>query len=175
MTKLRKQDCYVTFSGYLYSKHGSNTKLSAEFIYDTESVMSISAIICACICAILTVMLILLVINMISLSIAARKREIGILSALGTTNRDITNIFVFETLIIAAICFVITLILTFAIAAVINAAMCSTYIQSIPMLQVGLLTVGVLAVASFGLLLLAAWIPVRKIAKMKPIDAIRNV
>ena len=175
LTKLRKQDCNVSFSGYLYEKKGSDTKSSSEFIYSIEGDMSISAIICASICAVLTVMLILLVINMISLSISARKREIGILSALGTTNRDITNIFIFETLIIAAICFVLTLICTFVIAAILNATMSSLYIQSIPVFQVGLLTVGVLAVASFGLLLLATWIPVRKIAKMKPIDAIRNV
>ena len=138
--------------------------------------MRASLFIMIAICVIMVVVLILLVINLISFSITNRKREIGILSALGTSNKDITKIFLFETLVIAAISFVITLILTFVMAVVFNALICSThhYELFISVFRVDILTIAVLAVSSFGLLLLAAWIPTSKIAKLKPIDAIRN-
>ena len=147
----------------------------AELAYDAREIMKSLAFVMIAICAIMIVVLILLVINLISFSISNRKREIGILSALGTSNKDITKIFVFETLIIAAICFVVTLILSFIVAFVFNTIATQDYVEFISLFRVDIFTVAVLAVSSFGLLLLAAWIPTRKIAKLKPIDAIRNV
>ena len=82
--------------------------------------------------------------------------------------------FLFETLVVAAISFVLTLILVFVMAAVLNALSSMGYTVLLPFFRVDVFTVVVLAVASFGLLLLAAWIPTRKIANLKPIDAIRN-
>ena len=129
------------------------------------------------ICVIMVVVLVLLVINLISFNITNRKKEIGILSALGTSNKDITKIFILETLIIAAISFLITMILTFVMAAVMNVIVSHNHDLTlyVSVLRVDVITLAVLAASSFGLLLLAAWIPTRQIAKLKPIDAIRNL
>ena len=134
-------------------------------------------IVVASVSGVMTLILILLVANLISLSIIGRKKEIGILSALGTSNKDITKIFIIETLIIAVITFVIALIASFVFAAVINYYFSVKYFGLILVLKffsVDILTAVTLVVASFGLLLLGALLPLLKLAKLKPIDAIRN-
>ena len=125
----------------------------------------------------MTLILILLVTNLISLSITGRKKEIGILSALGTSNKDIAKIFIIETLVIATITFVVVLIGSFVFAAVFNQyySQKEKLILNIPYFNVDVLTVVTIAVASIGLPLLGALLPLRKISKFKPIDAIRNL
>ena len=124
--------------------------------------------------AVMTVLLILFVANLISLSIIGRKKEIGILSALGTSNKDIAKIFIIETMVIAVITFVMVFIASFVFAAVMNNHYSSDYMLVLQFFNVDLLTVGTLIVSSIGLMLLGALLPLIKIAKLKPIDAIRN-
>lgn len=126
---------------------------------------------------ILLIILLLLVINLISFSITSRKKEIGILSALGTSNKDVTSIFLIETGIISVIIFVVNFALSFTFAAVANLFFSKAEFSSIILsfLRVDLLTIAITIGLSFGLLLLAAMIPLYKIIKLKPIDTIRNV
>ena len=149
----------------------------ADMAYEFEQVIQLLSIVFLIIGAILLVVLVLLVINLISFSIANRKKEVGILSALGASNGDITSIFLFETLIISSISFVIILALTFIFEWAFNSILSGGYLLNMvfPFLRVDLVTVAIAVGASFGLLLLAALIPIRKIIKLKPIDAIRNV
>ena len=146
----------------------------AELAYDVEQDLFSITVILAIVCALLIVVQVLLVINLISFSITARKREIGILSALGASAGDISKIFLLETLIISAITFVATLALSFVSAALFTARFCAKLSVTIPLFRVNIVTVAVAAVSSFGLLLIAALIPLRKISKLKPIDAIRR-
>ena len=149
----------------------------AETAYDFEQTITFVSFIFLAMGAILMIVLILLVINLISFSIASRKKEIGILSAIGTSNKDITSIFLLETGLIAAISFVITLALSFIFVLVFNVVFSKIDLLSVlfPFLRVDILTVAILLALSFGLLLLAALLPIRKIIKLKPIDAIKNL
>ena len=160
-----------------YTGQSTNEVDVANMIYEFEETIKLLSIVFAVICIILLIVLILLVINLISFSIANRKKEIGILSALGTSNKDITSIFLLETLIISAISFAILLVMVFVFAWAFNSILSRGYLLNIvfPFLRVDLITVATLIAMSFGLLLLAALIPIRKIIKLKPIDAIRNV
>lgn len=148
----------------------------ADMAYEFEQIIKLLSIVFLAIAVILLIVLVLLVINLISFSIASRKKEVGILSALGSSNRDITSIFLLETLIISAISFVILLALTFIFEWVFNSILSGAYLLNMvfPFLRVDVVTIAVLVGAAFGLLLLAALIPIRKIIKLKPIDAIRN-
>lgn len=148
----------------------------APMVYDFEEIMRIVSWVFIAMCILLTAILILLVINLISLSIASRKREVGILSALGTSNRDITSIFIIETLIISAITLVIVLALILSLTPLINYlfSYSNDLVEILPFVRIDFLTITVLVLSSFGLLPLAALIPLKKIVKMKPIDAIRN-
>lgn len=167
--------CSIDQVGSVFFTDSTPTTDCASLTFEFDNFISTFVVIVGVICLIMLIVLILLVINLISFSITARKREIGILSALGTSNRDITRIFIFETLVIAAISFVFTLILTVCFGVFANNWYCSNYVQPLHFFRVDAFVVLTIAIATFGLLLLAAWIPIRKIRKLKPIDAIRNV
>ena len=155
----------------LSSAHSSKDVVNlVEFVGET---IRLFALLSAALCLVLFVILVLLVINLVTFSILDRKREIGILSALGTSNSDVTKIFIFEVLVISAICFVVTLLVTMGVAAFINSQLSSGYSPALNYLRVDFVTVLAAGAVSFGLLPLATLIPIRKISKLNPIDAIR--
>lgn len=80
-------------------------------------------------------------------------------------------------MVISSISFVVILTLAIVFQYVFNKVLSSGYMLSIvfPFLQVNILTIATLVVTAFGLLLLTALLPVRKIIKLKPVDAIRNI
>lgn len=149
----------------------------AEMTYEFEIIITLLSIVFSVVGAILLIVLVLLVINLISFSIANRKKEVGILSALGASNADITSIFLLETLIISAISFVLILALVFVFAFVFNSVFSKAYLLNFvyPFLRVDWLSITILIALCFGFVMLAALIPIRKIIRLKPIDAIRNV
>ena len=115
LTVLRKN-----YSGYVRNNGALAETAYAYYAYDFEEEISIFSQVFGIFCAIMTVVLVLVVINLISLSIMDRKKEIGILSALGTQNRDIAKIFTIETLIISLISFIFNLGALFAFTAFFN-------------------------------------------------------
>lgn len=149
----------------------------ANMAYEFEQMIKLLSIVFLVIGAVLIIVLFLLIINLISFSITSRKKEVGILSALGASNGDITSIFLLETLIVSVISFVIILALSFVFEWTFNSVLSNGYMLNFvfPFLRVDIFTITILVGAAFGLLLLAALIPIRKIIKLKPIDAIRNV
>ena len=160
-----------------YLDNAKNRKDCVGFANDFTDNISYFTSIITLISAVMSLILLALVTNLISLSIAGRKREIGILSALGTSNRDIAKIFIIETMVLATITFVVVLIASFISVAVINKYYNYNYYKIdhiIPFFNVGLPTAGILIAATFGLHLLGALLPLTRIAKIKPIDAIRN-
>lgn len=174
---LRRQHLgYVQNIGVTESDNSGYVDLAA-MVYDFDNVISFVFTLFLAVGGVLAIVFVLLVINLISFSIASRKKEIGILSAIGTSNKDITSIFLLETAIIAAICFVLILALSFAAAFAFNVIWSSMERINItfPFVHVSVLTVTIMIAAAFGLPLLAALIPIRKIIKLKPIDAIREV
>ncbi|MDE5566573.1 MAG: ABC transporter ATP-binding protein/permease, partial [Anaeroplasmataceae bacterium] len=62
----------------------------------------------------------LLMFNFISVSITAKKKEIGILRAIGARALDVYKIFMSESLIIAFICMVVSIVGTFGICMLLN-------------------------------------------------------
>lgn len=161
--------------GYVLSVGKDESEDYASFTYFFEHEIFLFKIIFLSIAVLLTLILILLVINLISFSIVSRKKEIGILSALGATNGDITKIFIIETLLIAAIAFIINLAAILVGITVCNNLFCMYLLLELQLLRFDYLTVITLVMASFVLLLLAALIPLIKIIKLKPIDAIKNL
>ena len=149
---------------------------TVNFVESFGNFLNIFTIVFAVISAIMLIILVLMLINLISFSIASRKREIGILSALGTSNRDIVVMFLLEALIIAVVCFVLVLVMYIVFISIFNVIYSDGAPTGIvvPLFNLNVITLLTLVVSSFGLLTLSAWIPASKIAKSKPIDAIRN-
>ena len=116
----------------------------------------------------------LMLMNFISTSISYKKREIGVLRALGARGSDVFGIFFNESLIIAAINFVLSSIATIVICNVINGIVLAKLPVDIALLNAGIrqivLILGVSVLSAF----LGSFLPTFKISRKRPIDAINN-
>lgn len=116
----------------------------------------------------------LMLMNFISTSISYKKREIGVLRALGARGSDVFGIFFNESLIIAAINFVLSSIATIVVCNVINGIVLAKLPVDIALLNAGIrqiiLILGVSVLSAF----LGSFLPTFKISRKRPIDAINN-
>ncbi len=115
----------------------------------------------------------LLLMNFIATSISYKKREIGVLRAVGARSSDVFKIFFSEALIIAIINFI------FATAAVIIAIIFTNNWMHNSGINITLLSYGVrqfflMLLISVCVALLASFLPVYGIARKKPVDAIKD-
>ncbi len=115
----------------------------------------------------------LLLMNFISTSISYKKREIGILRAVGARSSDVFKIFFSEALVIALINFLLSTAALIAAIIVTNSVMRNNGIN-ITLLSYGPIQFVLMLAISAGVALIASFLPVWRIAKRKPIDAIRD-
>ena len=115
-----------------------------------------------------------LLMNFISTSISYKKREIGVLRALGARGSDVFGIFFNESTIIAFINFAFAAVATFIVCGVINAKLIEQLGFDIVLLNVGIRQLLLILAVSWGSAFIASLIPVSKISRKKPIDAINN-
>lgn len=115
-----------------------------------------------------------LMMNFIISSINYRKKEIGILRSIGARSIDVVKIFIWETLILAIISYLITIVALFILSMLVNGFAHTTigWMISpiiITMRQPVLLIAIVLMIAA-----IACFVPILRIAKQRPIDAIKK-
>ena len=116
----------------------------------------------------------LMLTNFIGTSITHKKQEIGILRAIGSRSSDVFRIFFAESFIIAMINFVLAFAGTLSVTIVINNLLRNEAGLLITFLNFGIRQVGLLLLVSLFVAFIATFFPVKKIASMKPIDAIKN-
>lgn len=116
----------------------------------------------------------LMLANFIATSIAYKKQEIGILRAIGSRSNDVFRIFFSESFIIAMINFVISAIATLSVTLIINSYIRDKLGVLITVLNFGVRQVALLFALSIVVATLASFLPVKKIASKRPIDAIRG-
>ena len=110
----------------------------------------------------------MLLMNFIGVSVYHKKKQIGILRAIGARSLDVFKIFFLEGLIIGLVVFALSSLATQIIAWLLN------NLITINVLTPGLITFGLLLALSVAIVYIATWLPVHKIASKKPIDAINN-
>lgn len=116
----------------------------------------------------------LMLANFIATSISYKKQEIGILRAIGSSGSDVFRIFFSESLIIALINFVLSAIGVGAATAIVNYILRHDVGILVTVLHFGIRQIVLLLALSIIIAALASFIPVKRIASKKPIDAIRN-
>ena len=112
--------------------------------------------------------------NFISTSISYKKQEIGILRAIGSRGNDVFRIFFSESFIIAMINFILSSVLVLVITLIINNLIRSSTGILITFFGFGIRQIALLLFVSLAVAAIASFIPVKKIASKRPIDAIRN-
>ena len=114
-----------------------------------------------------------LLMNFISTSISYKKREIGILRAVGARSSDVFKIFFSEAFIIALINFVLASVTSIAAVIILNNYMRNQGIN-ITLLSFGVVQLGLMLGISVLVAAIASFLPVYKIAHKKPVDAIKD-
>lgn len=116
----------------------------------------------------------LMLANFIGTSISYKKQEIGILRAIGARSNDVFKIFFSESFIIASINFVISCAGVFILTKLFNSFMRYGAGILISVLTFSVRQVILLLLVSVAVAAVASFIPVKRIASKKPVDAIRN-
>ena len=117
---------------------------------------------------------IILLVNFISSSITYRKKEIGILRAIGCKSKDILTMFTVESISLILISLAIANKLIMLIVAKFNSALGLFLSNEVSYLNYNLKQQAILVIITLVIVLIANIIPIRKITKTKPIDAILN-
>lgn len=164
----------LTLMNDLCKAAGQDEAVSIYSVYDNymgnasffETVLLIPAQIAAvafCIFAVLLQM------NFLTVSLERKKKEFGILRALGARKKDIAGICIVESFLITAIGFILSAIAVAITCVVLNR------IYRIVMFIFGWLPIVALIVLCFGVAALSAILPAVRIGKQKPIDVIRSI
>lgn len=116
---------------------------------------------------------ILLMFNFISASIAGKKKEIGILRALGARAADIYKVFFSEALIVATACFVLAVAACALLAPACNNLIAESTMLTTRLLRFGPLSVILMAAAALFTAALSTFVPVALYSRKPPVDSIR--
>lgn len=116
----------------------------------------------------------LLLLNFITISINYKKREIGILRAVGARSKDVFKIFFSESLIIAIINAILANISLFIVVFCINTTLRKNYNLLITILNPGILQIILVFGISILVAFVSSFVPVYFIANKRPIEAINN-
>ena len=148
----------------LSSSFVENLEMIDEAIVVLEKVFLYGGLILAAFAA-------LLLSNFISVSIANKKREIGILRAVGARSLDVFKIFFSESFVIALICVALSSLISVSACSAINGLLAESLGASLFVFGPGSfgLVVGIAAVTA----VIATFLPVWNAARKKPVDSIR--
>lgn len=116
----------------------------------------------------------IILMSFINSSIKFRKKEIGTLRALGCRSKDIITMFLYESVILMLNALAISFVIIPKIINVINSFIIKELLMNINVLRFETTQILEITGIMLVIVILANVIPVRKITKMKPIDAILN-
>lgn len=113
----------------------------------------------------------LMLLNFITVSVASKKKDIGILRAIGARKSDVFKIFFVESLFIAAICSLISIIGAF----VAQFFMDRSFVEQIgiSILQFSPITVGLIIAIAVTIAFIATIFPVISASRKPPVESIR--
>ena len=115
----------------------------------------------------------LMLMNFISVSISYKRREIGILRAVGARSSDVFKIFFCEAFIIALINCILAIAATITTTTVFNNIVRNEGLN-VTLLHFGIRQVILMLLISIAVAAIASFLPVWNIARRKPVDAIKN-
>ena len=142
---------------------------SANGIADMVDSIKTVFLIIGCVLAVFSA---LMLFNFISVSIAAKRKDIGILRAVGARGVDVFKIFFSEAAIITSICFVGASILSGIGCLALNKTLSDTFIK-FSIFNFGLINVGIIFAIALFVSFIATIFPVMVAAKKPPVESIR--
>lgn len=157
-----------------YEQNGTDSvpdfTVISRYYYDTNGAIANSSSLTVTLTVVLMLASCIGIINAFSTNLQERRKQIGMLRAVGATRRQIINIFGRETFIIALICAPIGVVISYFGVKLFATLMGDEYIF-IPNMAVLFGSAGVSVIC----VMLAALIPLFKASRISPMQSIRNV
>ncbi len=113
----------------------------------------------------------LMLLNFISVSISAKKKDIGILRAVGARGMDVFKIFFSEAFIISIICIVISVVGAYFTCNILNSSLVD--VVNIQLLNFNIVNVALIIAVALVISVVATFFPVYFTAKKAPVESIR--
>lgn len=110
--------------------------------------------------------------NFVVTSISYRKKEIGVLRSLGARSIDVIKIFLWEGLIMALISGIITSVLLVIVSSILNDIIMNGISLILTPFIVGIRQFIVIFLLVFVVVIISCIFPIKRMSKMRPIDAI---
>ena len=164
---------YVKTIKAMEKEHYSVLNINGDISFNTSSIEAYRSI-GYIVSAIMLIFVLLIMTLFVSNSIKDRKKEIGILKAVGAKTSDVLRIYLVEEGILALVSFIVSAILVNVSINFINSQLGNSEI-GIQLLLFNFTTLLVLLLLTLLLFAISTFIPVYKIAKLKPIEAIRKL
>ena len=157
-----------------YDEDGSTVKPTGAYIEKLtmidELVKSLSQVFLY-VGLVLAVFAALLLSNFISVSISQKKKEIGILRAVGARSLDVFKIFFSESFFIALLCVIFASFSSAIVCRILNTELAAEFGASL--FVFGIASLVVLIAIAFVTTVVATFLPVWNAAKKKPVESIR--
>ena len=115
----------------------------------------------------------LMLFNFISSSIASKTKEIGILRAVGARGSDLFKIFFSESGVIALICVIIAVIISFFVCQALNQNLAKNL--NMVLLDFGFINIGLILAGAILIAIIGTFIPVLIASKKQPVESIRTL
>ena len=103
-----------------------------------------------------------------------KKRDIGILRAVGARSSDVFKIFFSESAVISVICIALSIIGSIIVCGALNAEV-GAMLSGVSVFVFGPISIAMLIGLALATAVLATFFPVYKAAKKKPVDSIRAI
>lgn len=155
--------------------HDESLSLKSTYSYDVNDMIrtvNVLKKIAFYIAIVLVVFTIVLMVNFMFSSISYRKKEIGILRGLGARSVDVVKIFLWEGIVISTISFVLASLGLVLVTNLLNDVIMSGTDLLLTPFIITLRQFIMILIFVYAIVFISSVIPIRKIAKMKPIDAI---
>lgn len=159
-----ENDAIINLNGWLYS--------IINIVNDTVDILYIVFLVVGIIFALFAS---LLMFNFISVSISNKKKEIGILRAVGARGLDVFKIFFSESGIIMGICTVLSIISAVMQCLIINGVLKSLLGFEVSLFVFGGVSVAVMLGIAVAVTVVSTLLPVYLAARKKPVESIRSL
>lgn len=157
-----------------FDEKATRIKISSSFIYNLQMVDDLVdglSKVFLYVGLVFALFAALLLSNFISVSISNKKREIGILRAVGARGTDVFKIFFSESFVITAICITLSTLVSIIVCGLINSET-AKYIGA-SLFVFGILSFAIMVAIALVTAIIATFLPVFNAARKKPVDSIR--
>lgn len=164
---------------YMLETFPYNQSIQAETSYSGEVTLLVRTIeilksIAFWVSLVLFIFTVFLIGNFIMSSIHYRKKEIGVLRALGSRSIDVIKIFLWEGLVMSFVSGTVSAILLIVVTNLLNTMIMTGTNMILTPFILGIRQFVMIYLIVFIVTIISSIIPIIKISKMKPIDAILN-